>query len=110
VFFAALSKEDHVQGGVRPVLIVQNNMGNMHSPVVSILPVSSKTQKASHLPVHVYVRADDNNGLKCDSVVLVEQPRTIPVNDLIGRIGSLAHEDLVRVGKAVEIQSPYPKS
>lgn len=108
VFFASLYKEDHVQGGIRPVVIAQNDTGNRHSPTIGIIPMSSKTDKAKHLPVHVVVPADEDNGLNMDSVVLTEQMRTIPATQLIGRIGSLKHKDLVNIRRALDIQFPFP--
>jgi len=97
-----------VQGGIRPVVIAQNDMGNKYSPTIGIIPMSSNTEKAKYLPVHVVVPADEDNGLNRDSVVLTEQMRTIPATHLIGRIGSLKHKDLVNIRKAFDIQFPFP--
>jgi len=108
VFFASLRKEDHIQGGIRPVVIAQNNAGNSHSPMIGIIPMSSKTEKAKYLPVHVVIPADEDNGLNRDSVVLVEQTNLISSKQLIGRIGCLKHMDLVRIKKAIDIQFPFP--
>ena len=110
IFFASLSSEGHVQGGVRPVVIAQNNVGNMYSPTIGVIPMSSRTEKAKHLPVHVTILADQNNGLKTDSVVLTEQTRTIPEEQLLGSIGSISHDDLVRIKRALDIQFPFPLS
>ena len=110
VFFAALNGDGHVQGGIRPVVIAQNDMGNKYSPVIGVIPMTSKVDKAKHLPVHVTIPADDDNGLPRDSVVLTEQMRTIPVDKLISRTGSLGHDALVRIGRALAIQFPFPFS
>ena len=107
VFFASLCKEDHVQGGIRPVVIAQNDIGNRHSPTIGIIPMSSKTDKASHLPVHVMIPANEDNGLNRDSVALIEQVQTIPVSKLIGRIGFLRHTDIANIRKAWDIQFPF---
>ena len=107
VFFASLSKDGHVQGGVRPVMIAQNDMGNKYSPTIGIIPFSSKTDKAKYLPVHVVISATSNNGLKMDSVVLTEQTRIIPREQLLGRIGSLCELDLARIKEAFIKQFPF---
>ena len=110
VFYASLPKENHVQGGVRPVVVVQNNIGNRHSPTIVISPMSSKTEKAKHLPVHVVIPADRNNGLSVDSVVLTEQTRTIPVDLLLGRIGVLSFDAIDKIKTAWDIQFPFHAS
>ncbi len=82
------------QGGNRPVLIVQNDVGNRYSPTVIVLPVTSKVTKA-HLPTHVVLPAP-LCGLPVDSVVLAEQIRTLDkrrLREWIGRLpGNLLHQ------------------
>ena len=63
------------QGGTRPVLIISNNMGNRHSPTVIIAAITSRVQTKSKLPTHTAV--NDFEGLDKDSVVLLEQIRTV---------------------------------
>ena len=63
------------QGGVRPVLIVQNEVGNRFSPTVIAAAITSQQEKAD-LPTHIHVQAD-RNGLQKDSIVLLEQIRTL---------------------------------
>lgn len=78
------------QGGVRPVLIVQNNRGNRFSPTVIVAAMTSKLSK-NDLPTHVWVSSRDS-GLKNDSLVLCEQIRTLEKSRLrahAGRIGGL---------------------
>lgn len=87
------------QGGIRPVLVVQNNVGNRYSPTVVVLPVSSA--KKNYLPTHIHVC-----GLKMlpkDSVVLAEQIRTIDRNRLKSYVGSVGFEIMKKVDKAVKI-------
>ena len=62
------------QGGVRPVLIIQNDAGNQHSPTVIVAAITSR-RKRPQLPVHVMITAEES-GLPSDSVVLTEQVRT----------------------------------
>ena len=76
------------QGGIRPVLIIQNNIGNRYSPTVIAAAITSQTGKHT-LPTHVAL--DGINGLRRDSTILLEQIRTIDrsrLREYIGRIGS----------------------
>ncbi len=89
------------QGGLRPVLIVQNDMGNRYSPTVVVLAVTSQLQKA-RLPTHVLIPAE-GRGLQRDSVVLAEQVRTLDKRRLRERIGRLGAEDMASVGRALAV-------
>lgn len=64
------------QEGYRPVVIIQNNVGNKHSPTVIIASITSKTGVKAKLPTHYYID-DAENGLKLPSIVLLEQLRTV---------------------------------
>lgn len=75
------------QAGRRPVLIIQNDTGNRHSPTVIVAPVTSKPDARVKLPTHCYIRA--GSALKHPSVVLLEQLRTIDKCRLQGHIGKL---------------------
>lgn len=108
VFVAVLEGTGSVQYGCRPVVIAQNNMGNLYSTTVEVIPMSSRVEKASHMPTHIKVEADENNGLDRDSVVLAEQTTTVNKDCLISKIGFLSRETLVNIGKARAIQSPFP--
>ena len=87
------------QGGVRPVVIVQNDRGNRFSPTVICAAMTSRLGK-SDLPTHVWVSARDS-GLKSDSLVLCEQIRTIEKKRLKGRAGRIAGLALARVDEAL---------
>lgn len=63
------------QGGIRPVLIISNDIGNSHSPTVIIAAITGKTQTKAKLPTHTEVK--DVEGLDRDSIILLEQIRTI---------------------------------
>ena len=89
------------QGGIRPVLVLQNNVGNLHSPTVIAAATTSRLNKAK-LPTHVELRADEY-GLPKDSVVLLEQIRTIDKRRLKQRIGVLPPETLRKVETALKI-------
>lgn len=108
VFVAVLDGAGNVQNGRRPVVIAQNNIGNTYSNTVEVIPMSSRVEKASHLPTHIIIEANKKNGLNCQSVVLAEQTTTINKSCLISRLGYLSKEDLTNIGKARAIQSPFP--
>ena len=89
------------QGGIRPVLIVQNNVGNRHSPTVIAAAITSQTGKA-RLPTHIELSAR-TYGLSRDSVILLEQVRTIDKQRLKERMGTLDPRLMQRVDNALEV-------
>lgn len=89
------------QGGVRPVLILQNDIGNRHSPTVICAAITSKMNKAK-LPTHVEIDAGRYDIIK-DSVILLEQLRTIDKKRLKDRVCHLDAEILTKVNKALQI-------
>ena len=89
------------QGGVRPVLIVQNNVGNKFSPTVIAAAITSQINKAK-MPTHIEIGAADY-GLSKDSVILLEQVRTIDKKRLKERIGHLNENLMNIVNEAIEI-------
>lgn len=89
------------QGGVRPILIVQNDIGNKYSPTVIAAAVTSKINKAK-LPTHIELTATDF-GLARDSVVLLEQIRTLDKRRLKERIGELSPTFMRKVDTALLI-------
>ena len=110
IFFADLTADGHVQGGCRPVIVVQNDDGNKYSPLTSVIPLTSRSGKAMHLPTHVRIAASRFNGLRVDSVALVEQTRTINKEQLRNKVGSVERDFLVEIGRAVRVQFPFPVS
>lgn len=87
------------QGGVRPVLIIQNDIGNKHSPTVICAAITSKMNKAK-LPTHIEINAADYGVVK-DSVILLEQLRTIDKRRLKDKVCHLDKEMLKRVDYAL---------
>ena len=87
------------QGGLRPVLIVQNDIGNRHSPTVIAAAITSRLSKA-HLPTHIDVFAA-RCGLAKDSVILLEQIRTLDKRRLREKIGQLDENDMALVNRAI---------
>ena len=102
IYFADLSPVvGSEQGGIRPVLIVQNDVGNRHSPTVIAAAITSQTGKAK-LPTHIELAAN-GCGLTRDSVVLLEQIRTIDKRRLRGRMGQLDETVMHRVDGALAV-------
>lgn len=89
------------QGGTRPVLVIQNNIGNQYSPTTIIAAITSKISKAK-LPTHVELSAK-RNGLIKDSVILLEQLRTIDKERLKDKISQIESGQMRKVDKAIEI-------
>ena len=89
------------QGGVRPVLVVQNDVGNKFSPTVIAAAVTSQMNKA-RLPTHIALKASAV-GLAKDSVVLLEQIRTLDKSRLKEKIGELSPSVMERVNQALLI-------
>ena len=88
MFYADLSPVvGSEQGGIRPVIIIQNDIGNKHSPTVIAAAITSQTGK-SKLPTHIEIESKDS-GLKADSIVLTEQIRTIDKSRLKEKIGHI---------------------
>ncbi len=95
------------QGGVRPVLVVQNDVGNKYSPTVIAAAVTSKINKAK-LPTHIELPSS-TYGLARDSVILLEQIRTLDKRRLKERIGELNEITMTRVDKAILISLGFEK-
>ncbi|MCL6454096.1 MAG: type II toxin-antitoxin system PemK/MazF family toxin [Alicyclobacillus sp.] len=102
IFFADLSPVvGSEQGGFRPVLIIQNDIGNRFSPTVIVAAITAQIQKAK-LPTHVEVQAREG-GLERDSVILLEQIRTIDKQRLTDKITHLDAEMMRRVDEGLQI-------
>ena len=102
IFYADLSPVvGSEQGGIRPVLIVQNDVGNKFSPTVIAAAITSRHTKAS-LPTHIRVNAD-NCGLAKDSIILLEQVRTLDKQRLKEKMGNLPDADMTRVDRALSV-------
>ena len=94
------------QGGIRPVLVVQNDVGNKYSPTVIAAAVTSKINKAK-LPPHIELPS--SYGLVRDSVILLEQIRTLDKRRLKERIGELNESTMSKVDKAILISLGFAK-
>ena len=89
------------QGGIRPVLIVQNDVGNKFSPTVIAAAITSQKYK-TNLPTHIKLDAN-GCGLSKDSIVLLEQVRTIDKKRLKERMGNLGETDMNRIDRALSV-------
>ena len=100
IFFADLNPViGSEQGGLRPVLVIQNNIGNTYSPTTIVAAITSRIKRAK-LPTHVEVKS---RHLDRDSVILLEQIRTIDKQRLREKIALLDEETMARVDCALEI-------
>ena len=92
LFFANLNPvKGSEQGGKRPVVILQNDVGNKFSPTVIVAAITSRTRKKANMPTHVPL---DNAALEKDSQVLLEQIRTLDKTRLIKKVGKLTQDEI----------------
>ena len=102
LFYADLSPVvGSEQGGVRPVIVVQNDVGNKYSPTIIVAPITSQLNKEK-LPTHVKIRGSEF-GLPKNSVALLEQLRTIDKRRLRERIGSFDNKVMLKINEAMAI-------
>ena len=102
IFYADLSPViGSEQGGLRPVLIVQNDVGNKYSPTVIAAAITSKMSKTK-LPTHIDVPGEDT-GLAKDSIILLEQIRTIDKKRLKEKMGHLDETTMNSVNNAIQV-------
>ena len=103
LFYADLSPViGSEQGGVRPVVVIQNNVGNKYSPTLIVAAITSRMNKAN-LPTHVRVKKAEDMDLPKNSVVLLEQLRTIDKKRLREKIGSFSDDILEDINKALKV-------
>ena len=92
MFYADLSPVvGSEQGGIRPVIIIQNDIGNKYSPTVLVAPLTSKVKSKHHLPTHVLVKSER---IKYNSIVLLEQIRVLDKSRLISYVDTLTKEEI----------------
>lgn len=102
IYFAQLNPVvGSEQGGIRPVLVVQNDVGNQYSPTTIVLAITSQINKAK-LPTHVELKAH-SYGMERDSVILTEQIRTVDKTRLKQRIAVLDEATMAKVNEALAI-------
>lgn len=104
IFFADLGEEDgtNKQAGERPVLVVSNESCNKYSSIISVVALT--TQDKTKLPTHVNIKADEDNGLEENSLVLCEQIISLPKDLLKCKKGRLNNNDMRKIDKALKVQ------
>ena len=75
--------ETSVQSGIRPCVVMSNNMANKHSPVITVVPLTSKIRKKQYLPTHVFLNGYRNTGLDRHSLALCEQITSVAYSDIL---------------------------
>ena len=102
IFLANLEPiKGNEQGGIRPVLIIQNNISNKYSPVTIIAAITSKIF-VKEFPTNIFIKKE-NSGLDKDSTIMLNQIRTIDNSRLIKKVGSLDNFTLEKVDSAIQI-------
>lgn len=87
------------QGGLRPVVVIQNNIGNKHAPTLIVAMVTTKTTKKANLPTHYLIR--NNDAFTEPSIVLLEQIRTIDKKRIKSYLGKTTEKELLGIDKAL---------
>jgi mRNA interferase MazF len=95
------------QGGTRPVLIISNDIGNKHSPTVIVAPITSRINTKAKLPTHTLI--NNFEGLDKNSIILLEQVRTIDKQRLEQYLGMIPDDMVTRVDKALTISVALEK-
>ena len=96
--------DGHIQNGIRPAIIIQNNIGNRHSPTLQVIPLTSQVSKKP-LPTHVFISAGIG-GLQKNSIALCEGQRIINKNNILKQIGILPDEYMQAICMGCLINTP----
>lgn len=91
-----------IQSGERPCVIIGNNTGNYYSPILIVIPLTSSTTKTK-IPTHMWVEANDENGLEVNSMALAEQIMTITKTMVIKERGSIKVSELEELDEKIKI-------
>lgn len=93
-----------LQSGIRPVVVISNNKANTYSPVITVVPFTSKVYKKRYLPTHVFIRQCEMVGLKRHGLILAEQITSIDVQSIIQKCGHVSSDAMQRITSAAEVQ------
>ena len=96
--------ETSVQSGIRPCIVISNNMANQHSTVITVVPLTSKTRKKQYLPTHVFLNGYRNTGLDRHGLALCEQITSVAYSDILEVAGRVSKRKLTEIGHAVKVQ------
>lgn len=91
-----------IQGGIRPVVVVQNDTGNRHSPTLSVVKLTTKVKKKPGQPTHYVLK--NIKGIPYPSQVLAEQPDTINKTDVIRYMAHLSEKHMAEISRCIEIE------
>ena len=89
------------QGGTRPVVVLQNDMGNFFSPTIIITPLTTQIEKKKTLPTHCNISSAQ--GLSAPSIALLEQIKTIDKSRIISYLGKISNEQMQQIEKAIQV-------
>lgn len=102
IYFANLGKTlGSEERGVRPVLVIQNDLGNKHSPTTIIIPISKRIEKKYRIPTHIKIKPFGK--MKCEGTIMAEQLKVIDKRRLINRIDILPEKYINAVNNAIKI-------
>lgn len=101
---AVKGSDDHIKRGIRPVVIVSNNRANENSPVIHVVPITTRVRRKLYLPTHVFVNGFRTHGLHSHSVAACEQAQAINTSDLIERIGTLSGTQMLKISLGLAVQ------
>lgn len=107
VYFVDLGKnqDSNKQQGKRPVVVVSNNKANIYSPIVTVVPLTSKIYKKRYFPTHVYIPVSSGSGLKAASIALAEQVNSIDKCKLLDKRGFIKNKTVMNeITRAIQIQ------
>lgn len=93
-----------MQGGMRPVVVVSNNRANKYSPVITVVPLSTRIYKKRSLPTHVFVSSCKAEGLDQHSIALCEQVTALNYDHIVEEMGRVDEETLDRITEGVQVQ------
>lgn len=96
-----------IQGGIRPVVIMQNDIGNRHSPTICVVKLTTKIDKKPGQPTHYILK--NVRGLPCKSLALAEQPDTINKTDIIRYMAHLPDEEMEAISRCILVEMGLSK-
>lgn len=96
--------ETSVQSGIRPCVVISNNRANRHSPVITVVPLTSKIRKKQYLPTHIFLNGYRNTGMERHGLALCEQITSVAFSDILEVAGRVSKRKLAEIGNAVKVQ------
>lgn len=99
------NNENHIQTGIRPGIVIQNNRGNYYSPTIQVIPLTTKMNKAK-MPTHALVPSNDITKLPKISIALCEGAQLISKTDIIGKIGKVDDQTMKNIARCWLINNP----